>query len=62
MTQRDDIIFAKAGEISERGVRNGRYLQALALREMWNGICNFSSTLAAAISNFVKQPTHPRKL
>jgi hypothetical protein len=62
MTPRNEMFFARAGEISERGARTGRHLQAGAFRDMWVATWQAVSRLAAQKLDFGKQTKHHLKL
>lgn len=58
MTPRDEKIFARAGEISERGVRTGRHLQADVLRDICVATWQAVSRLAGSMLDLGKQTKH----
>jgi hypothetical protein len=61
MTPKDKKVFARAGEISERGVRTGRHLQAEAFRDMWMATWQAVSRLAALTMELFEQKKYRHK-
>ena len=61
MTQRDEKILAHAYEISERGARNGRYLQAQLLRDMAKATWQSASRLASHALKVFELPMRHQK-